>query len=84
MAKASKRAADKKKQGSLPVRWWNTAVEFMGEVKAELTKVAWPSRDEAVSSTWVVIGAVAVVSAWIFVIDKATALLMAGLIRLLG
>ena len=69
---------------SLPVRWWHTAISFLGEVKAELTKVAWPSRDEAVSSTWVVIGAVVVVAAWIFVIDKTTAMIMAGLIRLLG
>jgi len=61
-----------------------TAVEFLGEVKAELSKVAWPSRDEAVASTWVVIGAVVVVAAWIFVVDKATAMIMAGLIRLLG
>jgi len=59
-------------------------VEFLSEVKAELTKVAWPSRDEAISSTWVVLGAVAVVAAWIFVIDKSTAMIMAGLIRLLG
>jgi len=59
-------------------------VEFLGEVRAELTKVAWPSRDEAVSSTWVVIGAVVVVAVWIFVIDKITAMTMAGLVRLLG
>jgi preprotein translocase subunit SecE len=77
-------AAKPEKKGNLPVRWWKIAVEFIGEVRAELTKVAWPSRDEAVSSTWVVIGAVGVVAAWIFVIDKITALTMAGLIRLLG
>lgn len=79
MAKSSR-----KKKESLPVRWWKAAVEFIGEVKAELTKVAWPSRDEAVSSTWVVLAAVAVVAAWIFIVDKATAMVMAGLIRLLG
>jgi len=72
------------KKEILPVRWWRIAVEFLGEVRAELTKVAWPSRDEAVSSTWVVIGAVVVVAVWIFVIDKITAMTMAGLVRLLG
>lgn len=77
-------AAKAANKGSLPVRWWRTATEFFGEVKAELSKVAWPSRDEAVSSTWVVLGAVVVVAAWIFVIDKVTAIMMAGLIRLLG
>ncbi len=77
-------AAKAANNGILPVRWWRTAVEFLGEVKAELSKVAWPSRDEAVSSTWVVLGAVLVVAAWIFIVDKATAMMMAGLIRLLG
>lgn len=77
-------AAKAAEKQSLPVKWWKKTVEFLGEVKAELSKVAWPSRDEAVSSTWVVLGAVAVVAAWIFVVDKTTAMLMAGLIRLLG
>ena len=77
-------AAKAAKNQSLPVRWWTKAVEFLGEVKAELSKVAWPSRDEAISSTWVVLGAVTVVAIWIFVVDKLTALVMAGLIRLLG
>lgn len=77
-------AAKAANRENLPVRLWKTMVEFLGEVKAELSKVAWPSRDEAVASTWVVIGAVVVVAAWIFVVDKATAMIMAGLIRLLG
>ncbi|PIE52675.1 preprotein translocase subunit SecE [Candidatus Fermentibacteria bacterium] len=77
-------AAKSAKKESLPVRWWRSAVVFLGEVKAELTKVAWPGRDEAVASTWVVIGAVVVVAAWIFVVDKLTALVMSGLLRLIG
>lgn len=77
-------AAKAAKKQSLPVKWWNVSVEFLGEVKAELSKVAWPSKDEAVSSTWVVLGAVVVVAAWIFLVDKTTAMIMAGLIRLLG
>lgn len=77
-------AAKAAKDASLPVRWWRIAVNFLGEVRAELTKVVWPSRDEAVSSTWVVIGAVTVVAAWIFIIDKITAITMTGLIKLLG
>lgn len=66
------------------VRLWKTVTVFFGEVKAEMIKVSWPSRDEAISSTWVVIGAVVIVAIWIFVVDKITAITMAGLVRLLG
>ncbi len=72
------------KSDHLLIRWWQTAVEFFGEVKAEMIKVAWPSRDEAISSTWVVIGAVVIVAIWIFIVDKITAAAMTGLVRLLG
>ena len=77
-------AAKAAKNEILPVKWWHMATVFFGEVKAELTKVAWPSRDEAISSTWVVIGAVVVVALWIFIVDKLTAMMMAGLVRLFG
>ncbi len=77
-------AAKAAKNDNLLVRWWQAAITFISEVKAEMIKVAWPSRDEAISSTWVVIGAVVVVAIWIFVIDKITAMTMAGLVRLFG
>ncbi len=77
-------AAKAARNDNLLVRWWWTAIDFIVEVKAEMIKVAWPSRDEAISSTWVVIGAVVVVALWIFIVDKITAMAMAGLIRLLG
>lgn len=77
-------AAKAARSGNLLIRLWQTITVFFGEVKAEMIKVAWPSRDEAISSTWVVIGAVVVVAIWIFVIDKITAMTMAGLVRLLG
>ncbi len=78
------KAAKATKNGNLLVRLWQTVTVFFGEVKAEMIKVAWPSRDEAISSTWVVIGAVVIVAIWIFVVDKITAMTMAGLVRLLG
>ncbi len=77
-------AAKAAKSENLLVRWWQVVAVFFGEVKAEMLKVAWPSRDEAISSTWVVLGAVVVVALWIFVVDKITAMGMAGLVRMLG
>ena len=42
-------------------------------------KVAWPSRDEIVASTWVVLAAVLVVAIWIFAADKVATLMMSVL-----
>ncbi|MDM7993795.1 MAG: preprotein translocase subunit SecE [Candidatus Fermentibacter sp.] len=65
--------------GSFFARIWRSVVDFILEVKAEMMKVAWPSRQEIVASTWVVIFAVAIVSAWIFVADRASSILMTAL-----
>lgn len=74
------KAADGGKLGFLS-RWAGLAVEFLSEVKAELTKVAWPTKDETIASTWVILAAVAVVSVWIFLTDTISSQTMAFLIR---
>jgi preprotein translocase subunit SecE len=58
------------------VRWIKAAIRFIGEVKAELVKVAWPTRDEIIASTWVVLAAVTIVAIWIFAADKIASVLM--------
>ncbi len=62
-------------------RWAGLAVEFLGEVKAELIKVAWPTKDETIASTWVILAAVAVVSVWIFLTDTISSQTLSFLIR---
>ncbi len=42
---------------------------FIGECYAELRKVDWPSRTQLISATVVVIIAVAIVGAYLFVVD---------------
>ena len=64
------------KEGSFITRVYGTVAQFLGEVKAELIKVAWPTEQEPVASTWVVITAVAIVAVWIFAADKASSLVM--------
>ena len=68
---------------NLIMRGIGTAWQFLGEVKAELTKVAWPTKEEVISSTWVVLFAVGITAVWIFVSDQASGLLVNGLIRLI-
>ncbi len=76
-------AKSKSSDGNLIVRTVKGVFRFLGEVKAELIKVAWPTKDEVIASTWVVIFAVAITSVWIFAADQASAILINGLIRLI-
>lgn len=47
------------------------AQEFIREVRAETAKVSWPTRSEVRQSTVVVLVAVALLTAVIFVMDRA-------------
>lgn len=76
-------AKSKSNDDNLIVRVVKGAFRFLSEVKAELIKVAWPTKDEVIASTWVVIFAVAITSVWIFAADQASAILINGLIRLI-
>ena len=43
--------------------------KFIGQVKVEMKKVAWPSREELISSTIVVLVSVAILATYIGVCD---------------
>lgn len=51
---------------------------FVKDVRAESKKVTWPTREELYESTMVVIVTVAIISAFIFVVDQG----MQTLVRL--
>ncbi|MFO7152726.1 MAG: preprotein translocase subunit SecE [Bacillota bacterium] len=44
--------------------------KFLKEVRSELKKVTWPSKNELVSSTIVVIISVALISGFIWIVDS--------------
>ena len=46
------------------------ALTFLQECRAELQKVQWPSREEVINSTMVVLGTVVVFSMFLFVSDS--------------
>jgi len=58
-----------------------SAKEFMREVRAELKKVAWPDKQEVITSSLVVLIAVVVVTAFIFGCDYVFA---KGVLHLFG
>ena len=47
----------------------NRVTEFFKEVKVEIKKVIYPTRDELVGSTWVVIITVLVISLFLGIVD---------------
>ena len=47
--------------------------EYLGEVKGELRKVAWPTKKEVVNSTIIVLVAVVVMTTLIFLFDYGSA-----------
>jgi len=48
-------------------------VEYVGEVRAEMRKVAWPTRKEVINSTIIVLIAVVVMTTLIFLFDYSSA-----------
>jgi preprotein translocase subunit SecE len=55
----------------------NKTKEFFREVKVEIKKVVFPSKDELIGSTWVVIITVIIISVFLGVVDL-------GLSKLVG
>ena len=47
----------------------NKVVSFFNDIKLEMTKVAWPTRDELIGSTIIVLVSLAMLSAFIGVCD---------------
>lgn len=56
--------------------------KFLRDVRAEMDKVIWPSRQQAALYTGVVVAAVVLVSALIFVIDQALGVGVGALLKL--
>ena len=59
----------------------NKAGEFLGQVKAELQKVTWPTRKETYGTTVVVIVLVLMVAVFLWGVDTALSTLIRLLIK---
>jgi preprotein translocase subunit SecE len=49
--------------------WTQTAKQFYADVRSEMRKVSWPSRQEVMGTTIVVMVAVAIFGLYFFVVD---------------
>jgi preprotein translocase subunit SecE len=64
--------------------WFSKAKEFLSETRSEMRKVSYPSKDEVVGTTIVVIVTSAVFAVFLFVADKVITLGYQGLVKVLG
>jgi preprotein translocase subunit SecE len=46
-------------------------ITFFKEVREEVSKITWPSRDEVTRFTFVVLVAIAIMALFLFVVDSA-------------
>jgi len=51
------------------IRWYKRLGQFLKDVKAELKKVTWPSKNEVVNTTVVVIAATVFFGFYLFFMD---------------
>ncbi|MCJ7579723.1 MAG: preprotein translocase subunit SecE [Candidatus Aminicenantes bacterium] len=54
---------------SKKIRWYKRFIVFLREVKAEVKKVTWPSKNEVYSTTIVVLIATAFFGVYLYLLD---------------
>ena len=58
--------------------------EFLHDVRVEMKQVSWPSREDVISTTWVVIATVAFFGVFLEVVDKLVQLGVAYVLKKFG
>jgi preprotein translocase subunit SecE len=58
--------------------------EFLHDVRVEMKQVTWPSREDVISTTWVVIATVAFFGVFLEVVDKLVQLGVAYVFKKFG
>lgn len=69
MSKTQAMKSSKAAKSAKGVKGDRKAIKFLREVKVELSKVTWPTRDELVQATIVVLIAVVIAGVFIFLFD---------------
>jgi len=64
--------------------WWNKLTTFLKEVRAEMQKVSFPSRDDVVSTSIVVVVASLIFGVYLYASDVVIQLTYRWLLRVFG
>jgi preprotein translocase subunit SecE len=83
-SRASKGKSKSAKRGKGGRRQENAIVRYFRQTWAELKKVRWPSRSEAVNLTVIVLAVTVAMSAFLGVVDRLADLLFSFLIDITG
>jgi preprotein translocase subunit SecE len=67
-----------------PLEWWGRGRTFLGEVRAELRRVTWPSRAEVIATTWVVLLTSAFFGTYLWGLDQLFGRLVSWAFKALG
>lgn len=62
----------------------NKAAKYLGEVREQLRKTTWPTRQELIAQTQVVLGVLVVVGVFIFAWDVVLAKVFEGMLAIMG
>ena len=81
-AAKDKPAKEKAKKPNAFVRGWKRVTRYFREMKSELKKVVWPTRQQVVRNTVVVILVVLVVGVLIWLFDWLAAAVIKALVNL--
>jgi len=60
-------------QARRPLRLWNTTVQFLSDVRAEMKRVAWPDRQTVIASSLVVVFVLVVTAVYLYAWDSVFA-----------
>ena len=66
------------------MNWWTRTKEFLSEVRTEMRKVTFPTRDEVIATTIVVLITSFVFAAFLFVADRLIIWIYQGIVQKLG
>ena len=64
------------------VSTWNKTKKFFREIKSELKKVVWPTKEQVLKNALIVAGCVLVVGLFIWLFDFFASVVITGLIGL--
>jgi preprotein translocase subunit SecE len=66
------------------MNWLTKAKEFLSEVRTEMRKVSFPTKDEVVGTTVVVVVTSVIFAAFLFVADRLIVWGYQGIVRVFG
>ena len=74
--------AEASKKQNIFVRAWSRSKRFFRELKSELKKVSWTSKEQILKNTLIVLLCVLIVGIFIWVFDAVAGLVINGIISL--